>query len=250
LDIGQWLVQLLAGLDNILDASLALTTLTLSYTELISGALADCYVERQRQLLVQIDRDQRDLLEDVLRGAFERHVDSPRLTSTFALVPGADFLVLVVHACLTESGPPAGDSLTRATETLKRHFALGVAQPFVVIRHAEIISIAPVARARPAAIDTSLARRSPSSSNTASAGSPASARCAPVSPKWRVATRRQASPRTPRQPPEAFTPCWSGASVTTWWSGRTGQHCAWSHRRPYVCSTHRILTIKCWSRHC
>ena len=40
------LVQLLAGLDNILDASRALTTLTLSYTELISGALAEGYVER------------------------------------------------------------------------------------------------------------------------------------------------------------------------------------------------------------
>ncbi|HLZ32343.1 MAG TPA: helix-turn-helix domain-containing protein [Chloroflexota bacterium] len=146
------LVQLLAGQDNILDASLALTTLTLSYTELISGVLAEGYVERQRQLLVQIDRDQRDFLEDVLRGTFERQVDSPRLTSTFALVPGADFLVLVVHACPTESGPHAGDSLTRAAETLKRHFALGVAQPFVVVRHAEIISIAPVARARPAAI--------------------------------------------------------------------------------------------------
>lgn len=146
------LVQLLSGLDNILDASLALTTLTLSYTELISGVLAEGYVERQRQLLVQIDRDQRDLLEDVLRGTLERQVDSPRLTSTFALVPGADFLVIVVHPCLTEAGSPAGEALTRAAETLKRHFALGVAQPFVVVRHAEIISIAPVARARPAAI--------------------------------------------------------------------------------------------------
>src|SRR5579859_5654534 len=221
------LVQLLAGQDNILDASLAQTTLTLSYAELISGVLAEGYVERQRQLLVQIDRDQRDFLEDVLRGTFERQVDSPRLTSTFALVPGADFLVLVVHACPTESGPHAGDSLTRAAETLKRHFDLGVAQPFVVVRHAEIISIAPVARARPAAI----------------------ARCAPGLPKWRAATRRRASPRTPHPPAGACTPCWSGASVTTWWSGRTERPCAWSHRRPDVCSTHRILTIKCWSGH-
>src|SRR6266446_2878315 len=58
------LVRLLAGLDNILDASLALTTLTLSYTELISGALAEGYVEQQRQMLVERDRDRRDLLEN------------------------------------------------------------------------------------------------------------------------------------------------------------------------------------------
>jgi GGDEF-like domain len=146
------LVQLLDGLDNVLDASLALTTLTLAYTELISGALAEGYVERQRQLLVQVDRDQRDLLEDILRGTFDRQADSPRQTSTFALVPGGDFLVLVMSTGLSASREPVGQALTRAAETLTRHFALGVAQPFVVVRHAEIISIVPIARARPAAI--------------------------------------------------------------------------------------------------
>jgi sugar diacid utilization regulator len=146
------LVRLLAGLDNVLDASLALTTLTLSYTELISAALADGYVEQQRHVLAQMDRDRRDLLENILRGTFNRQSDTPRLASTFALVPGGDFLVVVMSTGLSESSPPAGEALTRAAETLTRHVALGVAQPFVVVRHAEIISIAPMARARAAAI--------------------------------------------------------------------------------------------------
>jgi sugar diacid utilization regulator len=146
------LVRLLAGLDDILDALMALTTLTLSYTELISTALAEAFVEQQRHLLVQLDRDQRDLLEDILRGTVDHQSDSPRVTSTFALVPGGDFLVLVVRLRRAESTPPVGEAFTRAAETFKRHFALGVAQPFVVVRHAEIVSIAPVARARPAAI--------------------------------------------------------------------------------------------------
>jgi sugar diacid utilization regulator len=146
------LVRLLAGLDHVLDASLALTTLTLSYTELISAALAEGYIEHQRHVLAQIDRDRRDLVENMLRGTFDRESDTHRLASTFALVPGGDFLVVVVGLGLTESSPPAGEVLTRAAETLQRHFALGVAQPFVVVRHAEIISIAPLGRARALAI--------------------------------------------------------------------------------------------------
>jgi hypothetical protein len=62
------MVRVLAGLDNGLDAALALTTLTLNYTELISAALAEGYVERRRGMLVQLDRDRRDLLETLLLG--------------------------------------------------------------------------------------------------------------------------------------------------------------------------------------
>jgi sugar diacid utilization regulator len=145
------LVRLLAGLDNILDASLALTTLTLTYTELISGALAEGYVEQQRQMLVERDRDRRDLLENILRGTLDRQSDTPRLASNFALVPGGDFLVVVMTS-LSDSTAPTSAALTRAAETLGRHFTFGVAQPFVVVRHAEIVSIAPLARARAASI--------------------------------------------------------------------------------------------------
>jgi hypothetical protein len=166
------MVRVLARLDNDLNAALALTTLTLNYTELISGALAEGYVERQRGMLVQLDRDRRDLLETLLHGAVDRP-DQLQRASHFALVPGGDFLV-VVMACLGEAplargadqggfGTPTragrwrsetatGEVLSGAAEVLRHHLAMGVAQPFVVVRHGEVVSIAPVARARPAAI--------------------------------------------------------------------------------------------------
>ena len=145
------LVRLLAGFDDALDAVLALTTLTLSYTDLISAALAEGYVERQRSMLAELDRDRRDLLENILQGTVERQTDTLRLASSFALVPGGDFLVVVMRR-VSESHTPAGEAETRAAETLRRHLAMGVAQPFVVIRHGEVVSIAPLARARAVAI--------------------------------------------------------------------------------------------------
>jgi hypothetical protein len=145
------LVQLLEGSDAVLEASLALTALTLAYTERISGVLADSYTERQRQLLLELDRDRRDLLERILESTFDRHSETARLASTFALVPGGDYLVIVLEQPGLDASP-TGEALTRAAETLRRHLSLGVAQPFVVVRHAEIVSIAPLARARAAAL--------------------------------------------------------------------------------------------------
>jgi DNA-binding PucR family transcriptional regulator len=156
--VWEHLVRLLSGSDRILEASLALTDLTLGYTELISSALADGYTERQRHLLLQGDRDRRDLLERILQGTVERQSETARLASTFAMVHGGDYLVVVMHAGPTAASP-TGEPLTRAAETLTRHFALGIAQPFVVVRHAEIVSIAPLSRARASAI-THLTRQS------------------------------------------------------------------------------------------
>ena len=159
------IVRVLSRLDKDLNAALALTTLTLSYTELISAALAEGYVERQRGMLVRLDRDRRDLLETLLRGAVDRSTDELQRASQFALVPGGDFLVVVL-TCLSdaavtgESGvprvaaasAPSGEMLSAAADVLRHHLSMGVAQPFVVVRHGEVVSIAPVARARPAAI--------------------------------------------------------------------------------------------------
>jgi hypothetical protein len=145
------LVQLLEGSEQVLEASLALTALTLAYTELISTVLADGYTERQRHLLLEVDRDRRELLERILRGTFDRHSETAALASTFALAPGGDYLVVALARPSADTAP-TGEALTRGAETLKRRLALGVAQPFVVVRHAEIVSIAPLARARAAAL--------------------------------------------------------------------------------------------------
>src|SRR5579864_297502 len=128
-----------------LEATLALTTLTLSYTELISSTMAEAYTEHQRDRMLQVARARRDLLETLLRGDAESRADMVELASSFALVPGADFVVVVMSR-------QSGEIETEAAQTLRRHLALAIAQPFVVTRHREVISIAPVARARPAAI--------------------------------------------------------------------------------------------------
>jgi hypothetical protein len=147
------LVRLLAEFNSAdaLQAAMALTTFTLGYTDLISAALADGYVERQRRRQMELDRDQRDLLEDILEGTIERRLDARRVASTFALVPGGDFLVVVMRR-VSEPSVPTGEAETRAAETLRRHFSMGVAQPFVVVRQGEVVSIAPLARARTTAI--------------------------------------------------------------------------------------------------
>jgi hypothetical protein len=142
--VWEYLVRLLEGSDDVLEASLALTALTLAYTELISGSVAVAYSETQRDQMLQVDRDRRDLLERILLAKFDRQTDAVRLASAFALVPGGDYVVVLVTPA-TSSG---GDSLGRMAESLRRHFALGIAQPFVVIRHAEVVSIAPLARVR------------------------------------------------------------------------------------------------------
>jgi sugar diacid utilization regulator len=142
------LVHLLSGSDHVLEASLALTSLTISYTELISGALTEGYSERQRTLIHEVDHNRRDLLERILQGTFDRQSDTARLASEFALVSGADHLVVVLNAGPSASPQLSGEALTRAADTLKRHFVFAVAQPFVVLRHMEIVSIAPLSRAR------------------------------------------------------------------------------------------------------
>jgi sugar diacid utilization regulator len=145
------LVRILSDFSDVLDASLALTTLTLSYTELISSAVAEGYIDHQRGILMQLDRSRRDLLDSILLGTVNERADTLKLASNFALVPGADFVVVVMNR-VAASAVRSGDAESRAAEALRRHLSLGVAQPFVVVRHGEVVSIAPLSRARASSI--------------------------------------------------------------------------------------------------
>jgi len=133
------------------DAMLALTTLTLNYTDVISAALADGYVESQQRQLLELDRDRRDLLEALLRGGLPQNADTLRLAASFDLVPTSEFVVAVVAGLTTEQ-PPTAEALLRACETVRRHLSVLVAQPFVVVRNHELIAIVALARGRPASV--------------------------------------------------------------------------------------------------
>jgi sugar diacid utilization regulator len=139
------LVRILADFPSPMDATLALTTMTLTYTELISGALAEGYVEHQRATLMHVDRARRDLLETLLNGDAESHASMRELAPGFALVAGADYLVVVLTSHSREMDSSASD-------TLQRHLALAIPQPFVVVRHREVVAVVPVARARPSSV--------------------------------------------------------------------------------------------------
>jgi sugar diacid utilization regulator len=140
------LVEVLGDRDDVLDAVLALTTLTLGYTDLISAVLAEGYFEQQRHLLVELDRDRRDLLENLLLGSVGHRAETLQLAATFDLVPAAELVVAVVSS----QSSLTSDALTRAAETMRHHLSVAVAQPFVVVRHHEIVALVPVGRLRSA----------------------------------------------------------------------------------------------------
>ena len=128
-------MHLLGECDGALDAVLALTTLTLGYTDAISSALAEGYLEQQRLLVLERDRDRRDLLENLLLGNLSPHADMLGLATTFDLAANSELLVAVVAVVAT-----AGATLpvTRAADVVRQHLCTTIAQPLVVVRQQEI----------------------------------------------------------------------------------------------------------------
>jgi hypothetical protein len=140
------LVCLVGDRSDAFDAMLALTTLTLSYTDTISAALADGYVESQRRQVADSDRDRRELLEHLLHSRLPHDVEMTRLASVFDLTPGGEVLVVVLGQPTAANG--SSEVLGRAAETVRRHLSVLVAQPFVVAREQEIVAIVALARGR------------------------------------------------------------------------------------------------------
>jgi len=138
-------VHLLGECDGALDAVLALTTLTLGYTDAISSALAEGYLEQQRLLVLDRDRDRRDLLENLLLGNLSPHADMLGLATTFDLAANSELLVAVVAVVAT-----AGATLpvTRAADVVRQHLCTTIAQPLVVVRQQEIVCVLPLGRGR------------------------------------------------------------------------------------------------------
>jgi sugar diacid utilization regulator len=147
------LVQLAGGdgRDSVLDAVVALTSLTLGYTDLISSALAEGYLEQQRLLVLERDRDRRDLLENLLHGDVNMRSETLRLAATFDLLPNSELLVAVL--CSANGWLAASSEvLTRAAETVRRQLSTAIAQPLVVIRQHEVVAVLPIGRGRPKAL--------------------------------------------------------------------------------------------------
>jgi len=122
--------------------ALRLPSIVMRYMSVAAGEAAEVYVEAEQLLAAQGERGRRDLLEDLLAG---RAPDpGPKLAAVrLAGLAPAGPCVLVVAAA---TAPAPDDHHLRACATwLSRAFG-GVDQPLAVVRHHEIVVIAPVDR--------------------------------------------------------------------------------------------------------
>lgn len=122
--------------------ALALPSIVMRYMSVAASEAAEVYVEAERLLLAQGERGRRDLLEDLLAG---RTPDlGPKLAAArqAGLAPACP-CVLVVAAATTAL--PDDHHLRSCATWLSRAFG-GVDQPLAVVRHREVVIIAPVDR--------------------------------------------------------------------------------------------------------
>jgi sugar diacid utilization regulator len=122
--------------------ALALPSIVMRYMSIAASEAAEVYVESERLLLAQGERGRRDLLEDLLSG---RAPDlGPKLAAArqAGLAP-ASSCVLVVAAA---TAPLPDDHHLRSCATwLSRAFG-GLDQPLSVVRHREVVIVAPMRR--------------------------------------------------------------------------------------------------------
>ena len=120
--------------------ALALPSIVMRYMSIAAGEAAEVYVEAERLLLAQGERGRRDLLEDLLDG--HPPEAGPKLAAArhAGLVPARPCVLVVAGA----TAPQPDDHHLRACATwLSRAFG-GIDQPLSVVRHRELVIVAPV----------------------------------------------------------------------------------------------------------
>lgn len=122
--------------------ALALPSIVMRYMSIAAGEAAEVYVEAERLLLAQGERGRRDLLEDLLGGRAPE--PGPKLAAArqAGLAPACPCVLVVAAA----TAPLPDDHHLRACATwLSRAFGR-VDQPLAVVRHHEVVVVAPVDR--------------------------------------------------------------------------------------------------------
>jgi sugar diacid utilization regulator len=130
----------------------ALTALTFSYTHVISVAVADAYLEESNALASEAERGRRNLLDHLLSG-YQPGAEEERRSEALGLRPHGDHVVIAAVA--------VGDETDEATSLIARTLTRAEpAQPFVVVRQAEVIAVLPVyVRRGPRDLKAALERR-------------------------------------------------------------------------------------------
>jgi sugar diacid utilization regulator len=124
--------------------ALALPSIVMRYMNIAASEAAEVYVEAERLLLAQGERGRRDLLEDLLDGRSPE--PGPKLAAArqAGLAPACPCVLVVAAA----TAPLPDDHHLRACATwLSRAFG-GIDRALAVVRHHEVVVVAPVDRDR------------------------------------------------------------------------------------------------------
>lgn len=121
----------------------ALTGQLLDYINLVSTAVADAYLQQQHRLASEHDRARRDLLEDLLVGRLGVRDDVRARFAALGMQPVDDHLVAIASIGDGE-GPHVTDVLRGVAETIARAEGAGGPTPLVVVRHEEVVIVAPL----------------------------------------------------------------------------------------------------------
>jgi PucR C-terminal helix-turn-helix domain/GGDEF-like domain len=129
------------------EAALTLAGPLMRYCDFASTHAAHAYVEFQQYLLVDADRERRDLLEHLLAG--ELPTRGPLLAAAQAYGLGADTPVMVAAA--VPVGPQVDPDAPHAASAALAKAGLHEAKTLVVVRQAEIIAVPALRTGVPAA---------------------------------------------------------------------------------------------------
>ena len=121
---------------------LALPSIVMRYMNIAASEAAEVYVEAERLLLAQGERGRRDLLEDLLGGRPPDPGPKLALARQAGLAPACPCVLVVAVAT---AALPDDHHLRACATWLSRAFG-GVDQPLAVVRHREVVIIAPVDR--------------------------------------------------------------------------------------------------------
>jgi hypothetical protein len=129
-----------------LRAALAVIRMVREYTDSVSGTLAEAYLHEIQRLLAESGSLQRDLLEDLLAGRSGGSIETRAHAA--GLEPGMQLQVAVV----------AARYLGRAAEAVGNQLSMARVGGLRVVRHDELILVAPAVAPLPRLLDRAAAR--------------------------------------------------------------------------------------------
>lgn len=129
------------------DAALSIVGRVMHLVEVGSSVAAEAYLEAQQHLVADTDRGRRDLLEDLLA---RREISAQPTQAALRANGLAGVMRLAVVVAVPVTALPEGRALRDVASMLDTALARG-GSGFTVVRHEEIVSVAPLARGGAAA---------------------------------------------------------------------------------------------------